>query len=425
MRARVAIAAVALALSGCGGDAATAAVPSPTGTPADDEAPKPTATVELPPAGPPRVSLVVRAGLAPGRPVPYRLTLENRTRDVLIPILATASDGDGGTSWAREVAGEVAYDAETDRYVETPVYGVQPGSRTDTRQSIFRSALFPGETLVEEFEVRYGHTGAVEEKVKVEFHQLSPAEFERNCYVSAGDTLPRRYGPVGRWQDPSARRGALLAGFYLRTDKPPASAVGEIALTLPALPPAIATRIKAAGFEPDRAMAADWAGGWLAGGAEHSVLVTAAGATKPLPGVPFDALQVIDGAGADVSFCVTGAKRDDLVPLFPGREIVPFKCLHVSVPRKHILTALERVSAAGFAVTPTDFQAREALDVKKVAGPRAPPKPVAPPAGTPPAKPSPVVSKTPKPTPSATPTPAATSAETPEVAPTQTPEDPG
>jgi len=395
-----------LLVAGCSGGGATGA-PAATATPADEGPAIPVQTAELPEEGPPRVSVVVRAGLAPGRPVPYRLTFENRTRDVLVPFSVEASDGSGGSTWGRTVAGEVVYDESTDRFVETPVYTVQEGTGvvpTDNRV-LLRSALFPGETLVQEFDVRYSQTGSVEEKVKLLFHRLTPAEFEVRCYVGSGEALPRRYAPLGRIQDPSARRGALLAGFYLRTETPPEAAFGEIALTLPALPPAIANRFRTAGFDADRAMAADWAGGWLAGDSERSVLVTAAGTTRQLPGVPFEALQVIDGAGSDVSFCVSGAKREEIVPLFPGREIVPYKCLHVSMPRTDILPALERISTAGFAVFPVAFQLREALDLKKVAK-------VKPPATKVPESPSPSATatkapaaKTPTPTPAAPVTP--------------------
>lgn len=406
MRRRAWLAALLLFAAGCSGSGATAAPAATSPTPAADEGPAiPAAAPDLPEEGPPRVSLVVRAGLAPGRPVPYRLTFENRTRDVLVPFSVEASDGSGGSTWGRTVAGEVVYDESTDRFVETPVYTVREGGDTDHRV-LLRSALFPGETLVEEFDVRYPHTGSVEEKVKLLFHRLTPAEFEVRCYVGSGESLPRRYAPLGRIQDPSARRGALLAGFYLRTERPPESAFGEIALTLPALPPSIANRFKTAGFEADRAMAADWAGGWLAGDSERSVLVTAAGATRQLHGVPFEALQVIDGAGSDVSFCVTGAKREEILPLFPGREIVPYKCLHVSMPRKDILPALERISNAGFAVFPVAFQLREALDLKKVAKPKAVPTKAESPTPVPAVTATKTPPKTATPTPTATPAPA-------------------
>lgn len=411
-----------LLAAGCGSSGATAAASAAASpTPGADEGPAIPAATQLPAEGPPRVSVVVRAGLAPGRPVPYRLTFENRTRDVLVPFSVEASDGAGGSTWGRTVAGEVVYDESADRFIETPVYTAQEGGGASGNRVLLRSALFPGETLVEEFEVRYPHTGSVEEKMKLLFHRLTPEEFEVRCYVGSSEALPRRYAPLGRIRDPSARRGALLAGFYLRTETPPESAFGEIELTLPALPPAIATRFQKAGFEADRAMAADWAGGWLAGDSERSVLVTAAGATRQLSGVPFEALQVIDGAGADVSFCVTGAKREEIAPLFPGREIVPYKCLHVSMPRKDILPVLERISNSGFAVAPVAFQLREALDLKRVSKPKPAPKVAA----ESPA-PTPGAAKTPPKAPPATPPPVATPAAPRESpAPVTTPESPG
>lgn len=374
--------------SGCGsGNAEDVSVAATTTDDVPVAAQSPTPVRE---EGPPRLSLVVRGALVPGRPVPYRLTFENRTRDVLIPITAEASDGSGGATWARSVVGEVTYDEGKNWFVETPIHGGpqssagSPDGPPDVARALFRSAVFPGETIVHDFEVRYDHAGTVSETVRLLYHRLNAEDFDQLCYVRSGDGLPRRYEPVGNLQDRSARLGALLAGFYLRAPEKPESVAGSIELVLPGLPPAIVTRIERAGFEAERAMAADWAGGWLAGDAERSVLVTPAGVTRPLRGVPFEALQVIDDAGNDVSFCVTGAKREEIAPFFTGREIVPYKCLHVSVPRTDILPTLERMGAAGLSVRRVSFESRVALDVvREGAAKTAPPPPAASPAATP------------------------------------------
>ena len=136
--------ALAFGSTGCGNGPATAAPASPT---PGDEGPAIPPPVDLPEEGPPRVTVVVRAGLAPGRPVPYRLTFENRTRDVLVPFSVEASDGTGGSTWGRTVAGEVVYDESADRFVETPVYSVVEKAEKGNRV-LLRSALFPGEALV-------------------------------------------------------------------------------------------------------------------------------------------------------------------------------------------------------------------------------------------------------------------------------------
>src|SRR5439155_24862823 len=96
---------------------------------------------------------------------------------------------------------------------------------------------------------------------------------------------------------------------YLRPARPQESVAASLQLELPAPPGAIAKRIADAGFAPEKAIEAGWAGsGWIAGDEERSILVgPTGGGSRLLPGVPYAAVQVIDQTQGDVSFCVTGA----------------------------------------------------------------------------------------------------------------------
>lgn len=348
----------------------------------------------------PRVSVVVRGSIVPGRPVPLRITLSNDTPAVIIPVSASFETGKGEARWGRAILGEVVYDAESDRFLENPV------AQRSSPNLIYRSALMPGERLVEDLEVRYQTIGPTKDQARVVFHRLSASEFEQRVYVGIGGMMPRRFQPVGLLPEGPARTGALLAGFFLRSDRPTETAVADVAFEIPALPSVIAKKISAAGLSPERAISAQWAGGWAAGDEERSVVITPAGATKMLPGVPYSALQVIDDSVANVSFCVTGASRAEIEPLFAGYEIVPHKCLHVSVPRELIMATLERISARGFEIKPNAFQLREALDVVKPAGgepaPAGAPSPTPTPAPSPKASPHSSSSSSPKPTPART-----------------------
>lgn len=330
----------------------------------------------------PVVTIAVRGELVAGRPVPYRVTVENVTADVLIPISADAQMGRGGARWAKPIVGEVLYDAEGDRFLENPV-----AQRASSHQ-FYRSAIAPGEALVEEFEVRYEAAGPIAEQFRVLFHRLSESEFDQRIYVATGGGVPRPYGPVGLLADPGARRGALLAGFLLRADRAPEAVTTAFEFTMPSVPPSVATKITAAGFSPARVLAASWASGWITGDDQRSLVVPQTGAPRTLAGIPFSALQVVDQTAGNVSFCVTGASREEIAPLFKGYDIVPHKCLHVSVPKDEILKTLEGISSAGFAVVPIDFQLREALDVVKR---KASAEPVATPSPSPSPSPSPRV----------------------------------
>lgn len=307
----------------------------------------------------PVVTIAVRGELVAGRPVPYRVTVENVTDDVLVPISADAQLGRGGARWAKPIVGEVLYDAEGDRFLENPV-----AQRASSHQ-FYRSAIAPGEALVEEFEVRYEAAGPIGEQFRVLFHRLSEAEFDQRIYVATGGGVPRPYGPVGLLTERGARRGALLAGFLLRAERAPEAVTTAFEFTMPGVPPSVATKITTAGFAPARVLAPSWASGWLAGDDQASLFVPQTGAPRKLLGIPFSALQVVDETAGNVSFCVTGASREEIAPLFKGYDIVPHKCLHVSVPKPEILKTLEGISAAGFAIVPIDFQLREALDVVK------------------------------------------------------------
>lgn len=318
----------------------------------------------------PVVTIAVRGELVAGRAVPYRVTVENVTGDVLVPISADAQMGRGGARWAKPIVGEVLYEAEGDRFLENPV-----AQRASSHQ-FYRSAIAPGEALVEEFEVRYETAGAIAEQFRVLFHRLSESEFDQRIYVATGEGVPRPYGPVGLLTERGARRGALLAGFLLRTDRAPEAVTTAFAFTMPAVPPSVSTKITAAGFSPARVLAASWVSGWIAGDDQRSLVVPQTGAPRTLAGIPFSALQVVDQTAGNVSFCVTGATRDEIAPLFKGYDIVPHKCLHVSVPKAEILKTLEGISGAGYAVVPIDFQLREALDVvKRKAGSEPAPSP--------------------------------------------------
>lgn len=362
----------------------------------------------------PEISVTMRGDPVAGRPVPYRIIIENRTREVIVPISAEARTGAGGTRWARPIVGEVRYDAQADRYVENPV------AQRASSQSLFGSTLAPGESLVEDFEVRYGTTGELHETFRIVYHRLAPSAFEERAYVASGTGLPRRYLPLGLLST-DARKGALLAGFFLREPGSPEAASGTFSFTMPSVPAPIAARMEKAGYPPDRAIAAPWAGGWVTGDGEASVVVAAA-AVRKLAGIPFDAMRMIDATEGNVSFCITGASREEVTALFPGREIVPYKCLHVSVPRADILPSLERISAGGFRVEPIEFQLREALDV--VRGATAAAAPAATPASTPAATPKPTSTPTSRPSPTATPTsrPSPSATPTSSPSPTSTPD---
>ncbi|HVO30009.1 MAG TPA: hypothetical protein VMV18_04710, partial [bacterium] len=131
----------------------------------------------------------------------------------------------------------------------------------------------------------------------------------------------------------------------------------------------ITAKIRAANLDADTVLAAPWAGGWIAGDAERSVVVTGNDARALLlPGIPFDVVQRIDVVSGEVPFCITGAKKEEIAPLFPNREIIPHECLHVSVPRDSILRVLEKISAAGFAVTVSDEYLKGSLDLSKRKG---------------------------------------------------------
>lgn len=318
----------------------------------------------------PETALVVRANLLPGRPIPYRLTLRNVTDDVLVPISAEASAGVGIASYARPVIGDVTYDAQTDRYLENPVV------QRSASPVLYRAALFPGEAIVEDIDVRYPHAGAATEKVRVLYHRLSRSEFDSRVYVATGGALPRRFAPIGLLSDKSAREGALLAGFYLRLQRPPEAVFATVDVEMPAVPPAVAVRIKTAGLDPEGALASSWTAGWIAGDGERSVVVTG-DQTKPLPGVPIEVIRMIDAVQGEVPFCINGATREEIAPLFSGYEIIPHKCLHVSVPRDAILRTLEKIGGAGYAVVVTDFQLHGALDIAKRKAPAATPTPEA------------------------------------------------
>lgn len=311
----------------------------------------------------PEVSLVVRASLVAGRPVPYRLVLKNTTRDVIVPILAEATAGVGRARFSRPVAGEITYDAASDRFLENPA---QPASG---ERSLYRSALFPGEALVQDFDVRYAHTGEAHEVVKVRFHRLSRSDFESHVYVGAGGTLPKRFAPLGLLTDPVAREGALLAGFHLRAEAEPETATGTIDVEMPEIPASITAKIVAANLDAGDVLSASWAGGWVAGDGERSVVVTGNDARAlSLPGIPFDVVERIDLVSGEVPFCITGAKKEEITPFFPNREIIPHDCLHVSVPRESILRVLEKISAAGFAVSVSDEHLKGALDLVRRKG---------------------------------------------------------
>ena len=192
----------------------------------------------------PVVTITVRGDLVAGRAVPYRVTVENVTGDVLVPISADAQLGRGGARWAKPIVGEVLYDADGDRFLENPV-----AQRASSHQ-FYRSAIAPGEALVEEFEVRYESAGAIAEQFRVLFHRLSESEFDQRIYVATGEGVPRPYGPVGLLAEPAARRGALLAGFLLRADRAPEAVTTAFAFSMPSVPPSVATKITAAGFSP-------------------------------------------------------------------------------------------------------------------------------------------------------------------------------
>lgn len=309
-------------------------------------------------SGMPDVSVQLRAAVVAGRPVPYRLLITNESSDVIVPISAEAKEGKGLARFSRAVAGEVSYDAASDRYLENPLL------RATAERVLFRAAVFPGESLVQDLDVRYPRSGEVSETVRVLYHRLSRSEFESSVYVDAGGAVPRRYSPVGLLSDKVAREGALLAGFLVRTDRDPEAITGTIQIDLPAVPAAIAAKIQAAGLEPDDVLSASWAGGWIAGDADRSLLVTG-DSVRALPGVPFPVVQRIDVVEGAVPFCITGATRDQIAPLFAGYEIIPHECLHVSVPRDAILRTLEKIGGAGWSVELSNAHLREALDLVK------------------------------------------------------------
>lgn len=317
----------------------------------------PAAKPQAPASGPPpEVAIVVRAGLLPGRPVPYRLTIKNGTGDVLIPVSAEATEGVGVASFFRPVLGKISYDRSSDRYLENAV------ALQSSKDVLYRTALQPGEAMVEEMDVRYPRAGTVTEKVNLLFQRLSPAQFDSLVYVGASDSIPRVFEPVGMISDKSAREGALLSGFYLRLSRLPESADTTIEVVLPEVPPAVAARIRTAGLDPGAAIAASWSGGWVAGDTSRSILVTG-DQTKPLAGVPIDVIRMIDGVDGDVPFCVTGASREEIAPVFQGYDIVPHNCLHVSVPRVAMMRILGKIGSSGYAVRVSDNQYHAALDV--------------------------------------------------------------
>ncbi len=353
-------------------------------------------------AGPaPQIEVAIRGSIVAGRPVPLRLTLSNETADVIVPVSASFENGKGEARWGRAILGEVVYDASSDRFFENPE------AQVSSPNLIYRSVLMPGERLVEDLDVRYQTLGTTKERARVVFHRLTASEFEQRVYVAVGGMMPRRFQPVGLLPEGPPRTGALLAGFFLRSERPTETAVTEFSFEIPALPAVIVKKIEAAGLSPERAIAADWAGGWASGDAEHSVVIAPTGATKSLAGVPFSAMHVIDDSVGNISFCVTGASRSEIEPLFPGYEIVPHKCLHVSVPRDEIMATLERISERGYEIKPIAFQLRDALDIVKRG--RAPT-----PAGSPSPSPSATVTKAkPSPTPTSKPAPQKTPAPTP------------
>ncbi|HVO29523.1 MAG TPA: hypothetical protein VMV18_02255, partial [bacterium] len=223
MIARVLVAMLVAAATAASATGAAGGTSTPT-------APAATAAAKPASGAMPEVTLAVRAALVAGRPVPYRLVLKNVTSDVIVPVSVDATTGTGRARFSRPVAGEVTYDASTDRFLENPARAAT-GERV-----LYRSALFPGEALVQDFDVGYTHTGEAHETVKVRFYRLSRSDFESHVYVGAGGTLPKRFAPLGLLTDSVAREGALLAGFHLRVDAEPETATGGIDVDMPDIP---------------------------------------------------------------------------------------------------------------------------------------------------------------------------------------------